>query len=86
MALRSMKGARATAGGLLSATPAPLQLPGERFDGGPATVEEPARTVRMLPELAAMQANQETKNRVANTVEQQPDVAAKLVRAWMKEA
>jgi flagellar biosynthesis/type III secretory pathway M-ring protein FliF/YscJ len=39
----------------------------------------------MLPEIAAMQANSETKNRVGATVNQQPDVAAKLVRAWMRE-
>jgi flagellar M-ring protein FliF len=40
---------------------------------------------RMLPEIAAMQANSETKNRVGATVNQQPEVAAKLVRAWMRE-
>lgn len=51
-----------------------------------ADVEDPSRSVRMLPELAALQANQETKQRVASTVEQQPEVATKLVRAWLKEA
>jgi flagellar M-ring protein FliF len=40
---------------------------------------------RMVPELAAMQANAETRTRVSATVEQQPEVAAKMVRAWMKE-
>ncbi len=64
----------------------------ERFDAeslpsaGPAEVEDPSRAVKMLPELAALQANQETKQRVASTVEQQPEVATKLMRAWLKEA
>lgn len=51
----------------------------------PAAPPEPAAAPRMLPEIAAMQANAETKNRVGATVNQQPDVAAKLVRAWMRE-
>jgi flagellar M-ring protein FliF len=50
----------------------------------PAATSEPPPP-RMLPEIAAMQANQETKNRVGATVSQQPEVAAKLVRAWMRE-
>ena len=40
----------------------------------------------MLPELAALQANQETKIRVASTVDQQPEVASKMMKAWLKEA
>jgi flagellar biosynthesis/type III secretory pathway M-ring protein FliF/YscJ len=68
-----------------------MQLAGvDRYDAmalPPAPeVEDPSRATRMLPELAAMQANQETKMRVSATVEQQPETAAKLVRAWMKEA
>ncbi len=64
----------------------------DRFDAssfqsaGPAEVEDSSRAVKMLPELAALQANQETKQRVASTVEQQPEVATKLMRAWLKEA
>jgi flagellar M-ring protein FliF len=50
-----------------------------------AAPPEAAPAPRMLPEIAAMQANSETKNRVGATVNQQPDVAAKLVRAWMRE-
>lgn len=41
---------------------------------------------KMVPELAAMQANAETRSRVTATVEQQPDVASRLAKAWMKEA
>jgi flagellar M-ring protein FliF len=41
--------------------------------------------MRSMPELVAQQANVETRNRVTTTVEQQPEIAAKLVRAWMKE-
>ena len=48
-------------------------------------VQDEARALRMLPELALMQANQETKQRVSATVQQQPEVASKLMRAWMKE-
>lgn len=64
----------------------------QRFDAdslpsaGPAEVEDPSRALKMLPELAALQANQETKQRVASTVEQQPEIATKLMRAWLKEA
>ena len=63
--------------------------PAERYDV-PALAagdrSDPTRVLTMSPELAALQANQETKHRVANTVEQQPEVATKLIRAWMKEA
>ena len=74
------------AGTMHAALPSP-----ERFDiaalpaGASQEVLDPSRLVSMTPELAAMQANQETKNRVVMTVDQQPEVAAKLVRAWMKE-
>lgn len=93
MALRSLKGSVTPPAALPAAASATaqLQLPGiERFDAAPLPqvpeVEDPSRATRMLPELAAMQANQETKMRVSATVEQQPETAAKLVRAWMKEA
>ena len=56
-------------------------MPGESGDRS-----DPTRGVTMSPELVALQANQETKHRVANTVEQQPEVATKLIRAWMKES
>ncbi len=63
----------------------PSAAPGQRaIAPAPATAGEPPPP-RMLPEIAAMQANQETKNRVGATVSQQPEVAAKLVRAWMRE-
>lgn len=93
MALRSLKATATPAAALPPATSATaqLQLPGiERLEGAPLPpapdVEDPSRATRMLPELAAMQANQETKLRVSATVERQPETAAKLVRAWMKEA
>jgi flagellar M-ring protein FliF len=89
VALRSMRAPKPSAKALaLQQQQMQLQLAAaDRFE--PTTshaVEEPARVVRMLPELAAMQANQETRHRVSSTVEQQPEVAAKLVRAWMKES
>jgi flagellar biosynthesis/type III secretory pathway M-ring protein FliF/YscJ len=40
---------------------------------------------RMVPELAGRQVNTDARHRVGLTVNQQPDVAAKLVRAWMRE-
>jgi flagellar M-ring protein FliF len=93
MALRSLKSSVTPAAALPSPATAStaMQLRGfDRFETPsfpPAPdVEDPSRATRMLPELAAMQANQETKIRVSATVEQQPETAAKLVRAWMKEA
>lgn len=92
MALKSLRPPTPVASGttLPAATPA-AQLPGAaRLDGialpsGDAMVDEPSRAVTMLPELAALQANQETKGRVAATVSDQPEIATKLMRAWMKE-
>jgi flagellar M-ring protein FliF len=92
-ALRSMP-APARHGGtefpLAGAAPAALTMP-DRFDSGAlrsgdAHVADATRAVTMMPELAAMQANQETRGRASATVQRQPEVAAKLVRAWMKEA
>lgn len=87
MALRSMRPAKPKGGRLPAGSATQLQSADdqESLGAGARDVGEPTRVVRMLPELAALQANQETKQRVASTVEQQPDVAAKLVRAWMKE-
>jgi flagellar M-ring protein FliF len=92
MALKSLRAPAAAASGTaLAAAPAGLQLPSAtRFDGssltsGEPAIDEPSRVVAMLPELAAMQANQETKGRAAATVSNQPEVATKLMRAWMKE-
>lgn len=71
---------------------AQMHLPSiERFDAsalhpGDSSVEDPSRAVKMLPELAALQANQETKQRVATTVEKQPEIATKMMKAWLKEA
>lgn len=65
--------------------PAPSGAPRVAAPVAAQAAPEPAPTPRMLPEIAAMQANAETKHRVGATVNQQPDVAAKLVRAWMRE-
>lgn len=92
MALRSLRSSPVPAGALPNAPAGALLAASTRFDTGalssgePAGIEEPVRAVQMLPELAAMQANQETRGRVARTVADQPVVAAKLVRAWMKES
>ncbi len=94
MALKSLRApapsAVARANTLPNATAHHQLPPTPRIDStalpaGAPEVEEPSRAVTMLPELAALQANQETKGRVATTVSQQPEVAAKLMRAWMKE-
>jgi len=92
MALRSLKASVKPNEASKASASAQMTLPAaERFEApalpAPAApVEDPSRAIRMLPELAAMQANQETKQRVASTVEAQPETAAKLMRAWMKEA
>jgi flagellar M-ring protein FliF len=57
----------------------------------PAALPAPAvdaaeRHEVMTPELAALKANQESKNRASATVQQQPETAVKLIRAWMKES
>jgi flagellar M-ring protein FliF len=92
MALKSLRAPAAAARGTtIPAAPSGFQLPAAgRFDGvslsaGQTDADEPARGLAMLPELAALQANQETKGRVAATVSEQPEVATKLMRAWMKE-
>lgn len=92
MALRSLRATAAPAEGSRATGSAHLQLAdGDRYEtaaiaSSPPSVEDPSRATRMLPELAAMQANQETKQRVASVVTQQPETSAKLMRAWMKEA
>jgi flagellar M-ring protein FliF len=64
--------------------------PANRFEpptlrGASGDLGDDARHLQMTPDLAALQANQETKNRVMATVEQQPEIANKMLRAWMKE-
>lgn len=93
MALRSMRATSKPSETARLTASAQMQFPSaDRFGamtlpaGMPAAVQDDTRTVTMVPELAAMQANQETKQRAASTVEQQPETAAKLVRAWLKEA
>lgn len=89
--------AGATAGGGAGALMAPANPtyspdaslpPGERFDLAalPSAASDVDPRQMMTPELAALQANQESKNRVMATVDQQPEIAAKMIRAWMKEA
>lgn len=94
MSLRSMRGPGKAPEGKAMTASAQLQLPHvDRFDPSalPAGATEPhvedhSRAVKMLPELAALQANQETKQRVAMTVEKQPEIATKMMKAWLKEA
>lgn len=88
MALRSLKQPRLAGRGAPAAS-AQLAAAGSGMPAllAPApAVEHSHLAPRMVPELAAMQANADTRNRVTATVDQQPDVAAKLVRAWMKES
>ncbi|MBV6521237.1 MAG: hypothetical protein MNPFHGCM_01370 [Gemmatimonadaceae bacterium] len=87
LALRSVRQTRSHARST-AVVPASPSVPAPALPGhAPATpmIEEAALAPRMVPELAAMQANADTRNRVTATVDQQPEVAAKLVRAWMKE-
>lgn len=96
MSLRSMRGnAKGGANTPALSASAQLQLPHvERFDTAALAsahspdshVEDASRAVKMLPELAALQANQETKQRVSMTVEKQPEIATKMMKAWLKEA
>ena len=88
LALRSVKQTRTTSRSTALATThhsaGPPSLTGQH--SGMPLIEESPIAPRMVPELAAMQANSETRNRVTATVDQQPEIAAKMVRAWMKEA
>ncbi|MBP9107495.1 MAG: hypothetical protein KBF56_12120, partial [Gemmatimonadaceae bacterium] len=92
MSLRSLRASTKSAAPTPLSASAQLQLPTvERFDtaslpSADPSVEDPSRAVRMLPELAALQANQETKQRVAMTVDKQPEIATKMMKAWLKEA
>jgi len=68
-------------------TPASAQA--AREHGVPSSLPSAAPTVagefpRMMPERA-IHANSAIRERLVATVEEQPDVAARLVRAWMKE-
>lgn len=88
LGLLALRTARTTA---MVAAPGATQALGaaavpHRVPGPSAPPEHTAASgPRMLPELAAMQANSETRTRVGTTVNQQPEMAAKLVRAWMRE-
>jgi flagellar M-ring protein FliF len=93
LALRSLRTTVKPGEGPRLSASAQLDLPSvDRFDAGalpsagPSAVEDPSRAVKMLPELAALQANQETRQRVTMTVEQQPELATKMTKAWLKEA
>ncbi|MEP7343996.1 MAG: flagellar basal-body MS-ring/collar protein FliF [Gemmatimonadaceae bacterium] len=88
LALRSVKQSqRLSRGTALTTTQQMALAPGNAaHQAMMPMVEEESLAPRMVPELAAMQANGETRNRVAATVGQQPDLAAKMARAWMKEA
>jgi hypothetical protein len=46
--------------------------------------QEPQAVVQPLPPRMVT-ANSQIRDRAVASVEEQPDVAAKLVRAWMKE-
>lgn len=88
LALRSVKQTRnISKSTALATTHPPATAPGMMSHQAPMPmIEDAPMAPRMVPELAAMQANAETRNRVTATVDQQPDRAAKLARAWMKEA
>jgi flagellar M-ring protein FliF len=84
LGIMTLRAARPAAAHARSAELSPAAPATPRIAPAQPPAPEPV-PARMLPEIAAMQANAETKNRVGATVTQQPDVAAKLVRAWMRE-
>jgi flagellar M-ring protein FliF len=86
MALKSVRSMRTTAGAALAAPSQAYQFPSNGMSTPLAASSDSSSTPRMMPEMAAMQANSDTRNRVTATVNEQPEVAARLVRAWMKEA
>jgi flagellar M-ring protein FliF len=88
LALRSVKQTRVVSRSTALATTQHASGPASMTSHQSAMprIEDAPLAPRMVPELAAMQANAETRTRVTATVDQQPEVAAKLVRAWMKES
>jgi flagellar M-ring protein FliF len=91
MALKSMKGlalkprepGTALAAGRASALPSP-----DRFEPAPpvaAGLSQPSRVLAAMPEAAAVSASHDLRQRIASTVEEQPESAARLVRSMMRE-
>lgn len=81
--------------GLLALRASKPKTAGSRAPQLPAVMPAPAMAsapmadavaARNATELAAAQANTDARRRVGTTVTQQPEVAAKLVRSWMREA
>ncbi len=88
LALRALKSPAPTTQQLAYATPLPalpgqVQQPGAHVEGQPQSrfVQQPPRAPIVLPT-----ANTEVRDKVASTVDQNPDVAARLVKSWLKEA
>jgi flagellar M-ring protein FliF len=88
LALKSMKGLAVKTRDALPRAGAGVALaPGDRFDAAPGVreVNDHSRAIAVLPEAAALQASHDIRHRIASTVEQQPESAAKLVRSMMRE-
>jgi flagellar M-ring protein FliF len=75
LALRSLRAPATAAGGQTSGQPSLAAAPA----GAPG-----GELPRMMPERA-LPANAMMRDRVVATVEEQPEVAARLLRSWMKE-
>ncbi|HET8654009.1 MAG TPA: flagellar basal-body MS-ring/collar protein FliF [Longimicrobiaceae bacterium] len=79
--LRALKNAPARAPTpALAAAGAPSALPASEHDQ-----ETEAMLERLLPKKTLSTANQRMRTEVVTSVEESPDTAAKLVRAWLKE-
>jgi len=79
--IRSLKPEPVPAGtAALAAGDATLALPSADAAAFPAVVDEPEQEWRLTPARPTM------LDKVVEVVNEQPDVAARLVRAWMKEA
>ncbi|HEX7239884.1 MAG TPA: hypothetical protein VF263_06435, partial [Longimicrobiaceae bacterium] len=61
---------------------APGEEPGGLLEAGEAA--EPVAAVRLHRAIPA--ANSRMRNEVVVSVEEEPDMAAKVMRAWLKEA
>jgi flagellar biosynthesis/type III secretory pathway M-ring protein FliF/YscJ len=78
MSLKSLKGS-APAGALASGQSQVLQLPRSNDAQG-------ASVISAGPLVPVVMPTNTMRDKVNSTIEQQPDVAARVVRAWLKEA
>jgi flagellar M-ring protein FliF len=68
-------------------TPAPTTVPalGAGTPEAAMSAPSPAPALRPVPQIAFPQADTQVRDRVVQTVEKDPDAAARLVKSWIKE-